>query len=56
MQTLPIVMPRRLNSDSFKKVEVYETIVWTIPKTARIKEIHEIYDPWKAYKNLFIFQ
>ena len=50
MKTLPIATSRRLNSNSFKNVEIYGTIVWKIPKVARIYEIHKIYDPWKAYK------
>ena len=56
LQAMPIVTPHRLNANPFKKLEIYETIVWKIPKVATIYELNEIYDPWKAYKNLFIFR
>ena len=56
MQILPIVTPHKLNANSFKKLEIYETIVWKIPKVATVYELNEIYDPWKAYKNLLIFR
>ena len=53
---MPILTPHRLNSNSFKKLEIYETIVWKIPKVATVYELNEIYDSWKAYKNLLIFR
>ena len=53
---MPIVTPLKLNSDFFKKLEIYEKIVWKTPKVGTIYEINEIYDPWKAYKNVFIFR
>ena len=53
---MPIVTPHRLNANSFKKLEIYETIVWKILQVHTIYELNKIYDPWKAYKNLFIFR
>ena len=53
---MPIVTPHRLNANHFKKLEIYEIIVWKIPKAATVYELNEIYDPWKAYKNLLIFR
>ena len=43
MQTPPIIWPHRLNSASFKKVEMYETIPWKISEVAKIYEIREIW-------------
>ena len=56
LRTMHIVTSHRLNSNSFKKLEIYETIVWKTPEVRTIYEINEIYDLWKAYKNVFIFQ